>query len=346
MPEAGARPRATVIGAYLEGWRRALRAPGVALMAWAITVVITLPLGVVLHDDIASQLGSSVSAEQAIQGWDQDWAGEFAAEARGVSETFTYEILGSTGTVATLSRLLDGEPLPPALAGVVAIYLTIWIFLSGGIVDRLARARPVGPATFLALCGGYFFRLLRLAIGAALVYGLLFVTVHPWLFGPDGLFDLWTRDLTDERHGLAIRGGLYAVFVLLLGLVSLITDFTRVRLVVEDRYSVLAALAAATRFVRRRFWRCCGLYALNIAGQVVLARLWLQLAVGADGPDLLALVVAQVCLVARIWARMAFLGSEAVFYQGELAHARYTAAPEPVWPDSPAAEAIRNLRRG
>jgi hypothetical protein len=34
-----------------------------------------------------------------------------------------------------------------------------------------------------------------------------------------------------------------------------------------------------------------------------------------------------------------------VFFQGELAHAQYTAAPDPVWPDSPAAEALDNLRR-
>jgi len=35
--------------------------------------------------------------------------------------------------------------------------------------------------------------------------------------------------------------------------------------------------------------------------------------------------------------------TDAPFFQGELAHAQYTATPEPVWPDSPAAEAIDNL---
>jgi hypothetical protein len=39
------------------------------------------------------------------------------------------------------------------------------------------------------------------------------------------------------------------------------------------------------------------------------------------------------------------MASEVVFFQGELGHARFTAAPEPIWPDSPAVEAIRNLRR-
>jgi hypothetical protein len=69
-------------------------------------------------------------------------------------------------------------------------------------------------------------------------------------------------------------------------------------------------------------------------------------AVGADGPDWTALLISQVYLIARIWGRMAFLGSEAVFYQGELAHAQYTAAPLPRWPDSASVEAVRNLRSG
>jgi hypothetical protein len=340
-----ARPRATVLGAYIEGWRRTLRAPGVTFGVWVLTVVVSAPLAFLLHDAIASHLGSSTMSEQVIDGWNQDWAGEFASEADGVASTFTHEILGATGMVATLSRLFDGQPPPAPLLGAVALFVVGSIFLSGGIVDRLARARPVGFAAFLGLCGGYFFRLLRLAICAGLAYWLLFRTVHPWLFGAGGLFDRLTRDLANEPQGLAIRAGLYTIFALLLGLVSLVTDFTRVRLVVEDRRSVIAAIAAAIRFIRRRFWRCSGLYALNIAGQVVLARVWLQVAAGADGSDAAALLVAQAYLVARIWARMAFLGSETVFHQGELAHATYTAAPVPRWPDSASVEAIGNLRR-
>lgn len=340
------RPRATVLGAYLEGWRRTLRAPGVTFGLWALTIVVAAPLAFLLHGAIAAHLGSSAMAEQVLDGWNQDWAGEFASSADGVSATFTREILGAAGMVATLSRVFDGMPPPAPLLGALALFLLTSVFLSGGIVDRLARARPVGFAAFLGLCGGYFFRLLRLAAGAGAVYWLLFRTVHPWLFGEGGAFDLATRDVSNEPQALAVRAALYVVFALLLGLVSLAVDFTRVRIVVEDRRSVLAALAAALRFIRRRFWRCTGLYMLNLGGQVILARLWLQLAVGADGPDLAALLVAQIYLVARIWARMAFLGSEAVFYQGELAHAAYTAAAVPRWPDSPSVEAIGNLRRG
>jgi hypothetical protein len=39
------------------------------------------------------------------------------------------------------------------------------------------------------------------------------------------------------------------------------------------------------------------------------------------------------------------MASEVVFFQGELAHASFAAGPEPIWPDSPAVEAIKAPRR-
>ena len=338
-----ARPRATVIGAWLEGWRRAIGAPAVALGVWFVTTIVAMPLAMTLHQDIRSHLGASTMAEQALAGWDADWTGEFAAQASGVAATFTREILGAAGLVSTLGSVFGQNGTPVSLVGAVAVYLAISIFLSGGIIDRLARARPLGAAAFLALCGGYFFRLVRLSVVAGLVYWFLLRTVHPFLF--DVLFDRWTRDLSTEHQAVAIRAGLYVVLAMLVGLVSLTTDFIRVRMVVEDRRSVVSAIGAGLRFVRRRFWRCGGLYLLNILGQVLIARVWLQVAVGAESADWLALLLTQVYLVARIWARIAFFGSEVVFYQGELAHASYTAAPVPRWPDSASVEAVRGLQR-
>ena len=42
--------------------------------------------------------------------------------------------------------------------------------------------------------------------------------------------------------------------------------------------------------------------------------------------------------------KLLFYASQIAYFQGTLAHAAYTAAPALEWPDSPAAEAIGNLR--
>jgi hypothetical protein len=122
-----------------------------------------------------------------------------------------------------------------------------------------------------------------------------------------------------------------------------VADFAKVRTVVEDRRSMLGAIGASVRFIRRRPFRVAGLFVLNALAWLVILRLWLSVAPGATAPTWWAFLITEIYLLVRVWAKLAFMASEVVFFQGDLAHAQYTAAPEIVWPDSPAAEAIRNL---
>jgi len=338
-PPAG--PRATVVGALLEGWRRVLRAPYVTLGVLAATLALAVPMAMLLGLALERQLGASLEAERVLSGWSETWASDIAAGAEGLLQTFTHEILGFGATLSTLSRFVDAATLNPTVAVVVAAYVAVWVFLSGGILDRLARARPVRTSAFFGACGVYFFRFLRLAVVAGALYWALFRWVHPWLFVT--VYGRWTRDLTAETQGVAIRLFLYAVFLMALAVVSAVVDFAKVRAVVEDRRSAISALGASMRFIRRRPWRVAALYLLNILVALVIARLWLQTAPAASSAVWLAFFAGQIYVLFRIWAKLAFMASEVAFFQGELAHAGYTARPEPRWPDSASVEAVRNL---
>jgi hypothetical protein len=338
-----ARPRASVLGAFLEGWRRVLKAPVVTVGLLGATFLTALPLALSLRGEIERHLGSSLEATGARGAWNAIWASEFAAGASPIGRTFTHEILGFGGTLAALSDFVDREPLGAAIASAVAAYIGVWVFLSGGILDRLARGRTVGPAAFFAACGSYFLRFARLALVIGPCYWALFRWLHPWLF--ERLYDRWSRDLTAEHQVIALRATLYLVFLGTLAAVNLIADFAKVRIVVEDRRSVIGALAAAGRFIRRRPVRVAALYVLNITAAIVVLRLWRQVAPGVGQPLWLSVLAGQAYILARIWARLAFMASEVVFFQGELAHASFAAGPEPIWPDSPAVEAIKAPRR-
>ena len=345
-PDAAAlagTPRASVLGAFLEGWRRVFRAPVLTIGILAATFLTALPLGIALQRELAGHLGTSLEAARSESRWNPIWAGEFHMQASPTARTFTHEILGFGGTLAVLSAFVDARSLDPTIAAVVAGYVGLWVFLSGGILDRLARGRPIRPSAFFAACGSYAVRFARLALVIGPCYWLLFSQLHPWLFRTQ--YDRLTRDLTAEHQILAVRVGLYGVFLALLLAVNLVTDFAKVRTVVEDRRSVIGALGAAIRFIRRRPLRVLALYLLNIVAAAVVLRLWMQTAPDVSAPTWLALFGGQLYILGRVWAKLAFMASEVVFFQGELAHANFTAAPEPVWPDSPAVEAIRNLKR-
>ena len=103
---AAATPRATVLGAFLEGWRRVLRAPAITLGVLASMFLLALPLGLALGAMIEEHLGSSAVADRVATGWDAGWAAEFAAQARGLGRTFTHEVLGFGGTLAIVSGVV------------------------------------------------------------------------------------------------------------------------------------------------------------------------------------------------------------------------------------------------
>ena len=144
-------------------------------------------------------------------------------------------------------------------------------------------------------------------------YWALFTWLHPWLFV--SVYDRWTRDLTSEPRAIALRAGLYAVFLSALMAVNVVADFAKVRTVVEDRRSVTGSIGAALRFVRRRPLRVSALYLINIAAALVVMRLWLQTAPGIAAPTWLALLGGRLYLLGRIWARLAFMASEVAFFQ-------------------------------
>jgi hypothetical protein len=341
-PDTGAASRQTPIrGAFLEGWRRVIRAPALAAGILAATFLAALPMAMMLKGSIERHLGPSLEAERARSGWNAGWAAEFSSQAEGLARTVTPEVIGFGGTLAIVSDLLDREPISPVLAIASSAYIGLWVFLSGGILDRLARGRPVRVASFFAACGEYAVRFVRLAVVIGAAYWALFRWLHPYLFGT--IYNRFTRDMTEERDAIVLRTVLYLIFLIALMLVSLVADFAKVRAVVEDRRSMLGALGAAMRFVRRRFLRVAALYFLNVLVFLVILRLWLQMAPDATAAPWVALLAGELYLLVRVWAKLAFMASEVVFFQGELAHAQYTASAEPVWPDSPAAEALDNF---
>ena len=290
-----------MIGAFVEGLRRVARAPWLLLGLWAWTLAAAI-----------SWHWSPPATRLAVRVY-PDW---FSAEwvnllnlPGGWSQPFVWQmgsifVLGASAESA--ARLLAHPPVQIAVA-----HAALALFLDGGVLDRLARDRRVGAAGFFAACGGCFGRLARVGIIAVPLYWLLFAYASP-------------------AAAIAAAVLLHPIF-----------GYAKVRAVVEDRRSALGALAAGFRFVRRHPLDVLGLYFLNIL--LFWLALRLQDSVGAfalqAGPLPASAVVLPALVAAAISLQAA--ASSIALFQSRLAHAGYTAAPPPAWPESPAAEAIR-----
>jgi hypothetical protein len=326
-----------------DGLHRVARAPLILIGVWAVTALTALPGAAALYAAIAADLDSSMAAANAAAGVNTWWWQEFLARQPAFAESFQPIIIGFAAVLANANAFLAAAPPGPSFAVTAAVYVLLWLFLLGGILDRYARQRRVGTHGFFAASGVFFFRFLRLAVIAALVWTSVFGLLHGWLLRD--LHGWLTRETTVERTAFVLYVVLTFVFVTIVAALMVIFDYAKVRAVVEDRRSMVGAIVAGTRFVRRNTGGVAGVFLLNaLLFGLVLAAYGL-VARGAAGGSAVAVaagfLVAQAYIAARLFVKLSFYASAVALFQDRLAHAKYTAAPPAVWPDSPAIETIQ-----
>ena len=331
-----------VVTQWIDGWRRVLAAPAIIAGVFIATLLAALPLALTMRGLIEGHLGRSLMANDAADAVNWDWWQEFTSQTTGIGATLTPSVIGFAATLDNISSVADAQrEIVPIVSG-LAVYLVVWLFVLGGIIDRYARQRPTRIHGFFSASGVFFWRFLRLGVVMAAVYWFLFSYVHPWLFGD--VYPRMTRDLAVEREAFVWRAGLYAVFGALLVIANVVFDYSKVRIVVEDRRSAIAALVASLAFIVRNPARVFGLYGLSALAFLALLAVWALVAPGAGGAGMttwLVFAASQVYIIARLLLKLQFVAAEAALFQASLAHAQYTAAPTPVWPESPAAETIQ-----
>jgi hypothetical protein len=298
-------------------------------------------MAIVMRGMLAQHLGDSLAADTAASGVNYDWMQEFADQASGIGVTFKPTIIGFGAVLDNLSAFIDDADRPLVVVGAASVYIVLWIFLAGGIIDRYARDRATRAVGFFASCGTFFFRFLRLAAIQWIVYALLFGVLHHWLF--DRLYPRLTHEVSVERTAFLARLALYLVFGILVAACSMIFDYAKVRAVVEDRRSMVSAVAQAVGFIQRNYAAAVLLFLTNLAVFAAVVGVYAMVAPSSAGAGVSmwsAFVIGQAYVVARLWVKLVFWASETALFQSLLAHAGYVNRPDPTWPDSPIADAL------
>ena len=322
------------MSAFLEGWRRVLRAPAVTSGLLVGTMLMNVPITMTMRSLLgpgSHAIGVSY-AGTGSPGWNGQWIDELGAQLHGLEWVFAHEILGFGGNMNITRLFLDSMAFGP-LFWMLSVNVVLWMFVSGGVLDRLARDRPTRSAAFFSASGVHFFRFLRLdAILGVLSWVLL-------RFASGVL--LWATTSTGSN---STKQAIVALTtLLLLTVISLVGDYAKARIVVEDRRSALGGVTAAFRFVVRHPLQTLALYLLNAVVMLSALALWNRVVIGQMTSEWLVVTVGAFALLLQILIRLSFMASTVALFQSKLAHAGYVAAPLPMWPDSPSAEALQNL---
>jgi hypothetical protein len=292
--------------------------PGLLACLWAVNLLFALPAAFLVGEALRESIGASQVHEALRGGFDMGWYGEYRAEAEGIAASFRPTLSGPGGVLDNLEAWLDGRLFTryPAVVALGLGYVLLWGFLTGGVLDRLARpADDHSVQRFLERGGRYLLRFVRLTLLSAGPYWLVY-RFHRW--GYDLVEEL-TRDVTAERTVLLWTVAVTAATAGLLGLVHVAFAYAKIATVVEERRSAFLAAVTGLGFVISHPLRTLGLYLAFGALSGALSVLWILVAPGAGQSTVaaiaVALVVGQLFLVLRLYVRLSLLAGQAALFR-------------------------------
>ena len=302
------RPSAT--RALIRGMSDVLRAPLLLAGVAAIMLVIAVPFAAVLQSRLQASLSVQPQVNLDDTEIDPEWWMEFRKHARGLEATFTPAVLGFAATLDGISNVLDGQRIPAALIAPLLLSIAAWSFIWGGVLQRFGAGRGIGAREFIRAGSIHFIPFTVIAIAAAVVNLLLFVTVHRLLFGP--VHDALVALTSTERDAFLIRVALYLLFVAPIIMVSLVADYARVAAVAGGAAPPATLLRSSRRFIRRHFSTVVVLYLLTGAIFVLITAAYgaLEIFGGSQVGGWRAIAIGQAYVLVRLAIRLTFGASE------------------------------------
>jgi hypothetical protein len=318
--------------AAIDGLRAAWGRKRLVLLLLAVNVFVAGLLAVPMASVLREDLKEKDAAGNMLYGFDHAWWTAWHTGRTGITASFRPDIFGSGLGFKNLELLLRGTlparafesredalndyPVDPAILGLGVLYMLVQAFLGGGILAALRGERGAPPLRgFLHGCGFYFGRILRVVGLMLLLDAALF-----WLNAP---FAAWAeeraREAASESTALAFTFGRNAVLLLALLLVSLLSGYTKLIVVLEDRKSALLAALSAFGFCLRHLRKTFGHLLLLAVSAVLLVALWSTL----DGAfettgyktQILALLLSQGLVAGLIGLRVALAAGQIALFR-------------------------------
>jgi hypothetical protein len=197
------------------------------------------------------------------------------------------------------------------LAGAAFVYLILSVLFAGGILEVYATDdRRFSMRRFWAGSGGYFWRFVRLWLLALVGYGLaifVYVVMRALISSVDATS-------SSERTGAILSLVALALFLLLCAVVNMVFDYAKIGTVRDKGRSMWREAVSGARFAFRHFKLTFPLYLLvTLTGLVffaALARLRDGVPQSSLPAVLLAVLLGQLAIISRIWARLACYAAE------------------------------------
>jgi len=210
---------------------------------------------------------------------------------------------------------LELSQIPILLYGVIIIYILLNAFYAAGLIAIFNQPNKNHVIDFFYGGVKYWFRFIKVVAFSIIFYSIVF-----FLYELSGNLSsaIWGNS-TSYYPDFIFRLVRYILFLFLIGIISLISDYTRVAIVTGNNQNVLNEILKASRFVAADFNKIFTIFlivALFGAGGAILYNF-----VGLFIPHtsiyflLLTFFLQQILIIFRLNIRMFFFSTEVILYK-------------------------------
>lgn len=286
-------PHRLILQMMHRGLARATVEWQLAFFLLTINLLVALILAWPLYGLLDDSLSHSLIGHRSVRVPDTNWLTGFLHSNR--------KFLNSLGST---------------IAWIGPVYMLLNTVVAAGLLEVLSTTSAFSLRRFFLGITAHGVKFLRLFALFLVVYFIIFLLLNDLAGG--GL-DRWTRDWSSEGgvFALVLMKNIALGFVLLLA--SMVSDYIKIKLVLDHSTRVLAESLRVLRFVWERRWITLGVfYGLGLVG-VVLALSYAAIDAWLTPQSWWVLVpsflVQQAFMFSRMWLRVAVYSAQMELYR-------------------------------
>jgi len=302
----------------LLGWRLLTQHKKAVFFLYLANLMVAALLLIPFMETFDRSLGPGLYREQMVGSLDYDWYALFRDRVSGFASTFAPWVMGAGPFAKNLETLLDGEisEFPWEILSLGGLYVLLQTFLLAAALGSFALD-PKGTSTreFFRNGAAFFGRFFRLSVLALLTFWL----IDSWMIGPlTSLVNEMGEGALTDRGAFYWYLSRYLLLLVLFMVVNMLFDYAKIKVVVEDRSSMILSFVSGISFCKRYFLSASALYLViagaGVVGVLVYTGVEHVLPQQTWFPILLAILWQQLYLIARLAIRLFFYTSQMQFY--------------------------------
>ncbi len=282
----------TYKSAFLKGFRELFYNQKFVILLWATNSILALIMTIPVTNMLFDNLQNSLMSDRLAAGFDFIWFTQFMEiYKRGISR------------------------LPNLLFGIATIYVLINTFYAGGLIAVFNTSNKNHFIDFFYGGVKYWFRFIKVVAISILLYAAAFI-INTFFGRVIASIFSGTEMVVLDFTLRVIR---YVFLVFMIGIVSIISDYTKVIMAVENRHDVFKSIADAAIFIGNNFDKTFGVFFIvalmggigavfyNIFDLVIPRTPYYFL--------ILSFILQQILVIFRLNIRMLFYSTEVMLFK-------------------------------